>query len=626
VGDPDGLRRAEAAGAVVVGDRVRFAHPLVAGAVEGVDPERRRALHGRIAAEMTDPVARASHLGLAAVPPDPTVAAELEDAAQLAAARGAPLTAARLLERALALLPAALATRRAAAAVTAARLHYTGGDERQGRVILQRIRDELPAGPGRVEVLMGLAELEDQPVEEALALARQALDEAGDDPGLRARVLIGKAEYQGIGLEFEAGAASAREAARLAAGTGDRPLEADALSHAANLVAPLGGEDPAPLLERAAGLAEQESGFDPWWRPRFSLERWRVYTDDLDAAARALERRRAVAAARGDDHERHAACLHLAELECRRGRLDAARGYAGEGLDLTEQLGADLSRASLVYARALVAAHAGVRAEAEALAGEGIEICRRIGFRWMELQLRHVLGLPPLADGDHAAAAALLVPLMADLEAHGLWDPGMIPAHPDAIEAAIGTGLLVEAGAWLATYEEVGRRLDRPRALACGARCRGLLHAAHGDLPAALAALERALAEHERLPVPLERARTLLVLGTIQRRLKQRAAARASLEEAASAFDAIGAEAWASRARAELARIGGRAPGGDGLTATEARVARLVAAGRSNREVAAELFVSVRAVEANLSRVYTKLGVRGRTELAGRLARGGEGR
>jgi len=116
--------------------------------------------------------------------------------------------------------------------------------------------------------------------------------------------------------------------------------------------------------------------------------------------------------------------------------------------------------------------------------------------------------------------------------------PRDVPAHPDAIEAAIGTGLLVEAGAWLATYEEVGRRLDRPRALACGARCRGLLHAAHGDLPAALAALERALAEHERLPVPLERARTLLVLGTIQRRLKQRAAARASLEEAAKgAYD-----------------------------------------------------------------------------------------
>ncbi len=174
---------------------------------------------------------------------------------------------------------------------------------------------------------------------------------------------------------------------------------------------------------------------------------------------------------------------------------------------------------------------------------------------------------------------------------------------------------------WLDRYEQVGRRLDRPRALACGARCRGLLHAALGDLPAALHALEQAVTEHERLPVPHERARTLLVLGTIQRRMKQRAAARTTLEEAAAAFDAIGSAAWAARARAELARIGGRGPRTGGLTATESRVAELVAAGRSNREAAAELFVSVRAVEANLSRIYAKLGVRSRTELAGRLTR-----
>ena len=624
VEDPDALAQARDGGAVVVeGDRVRLAHPLLAAAADGVASGRRRELHRRIAAVLADPVARASHLGRAAVPPDPQVAAELEAAAALAAARGAPLAAATLLERSLALLPRDEGARRAAVAIGAGRLHYTGGDERRGRAVLAQVRDELPPGAERADVLMVLAEIEDQTVEEALGLVRQALDEAGSDSRRRASLLLVEAEFVGVLMQLRRAAAGARQAVALAATTGDRALEADALSHLANLASPLAEEDPVPLLERAIALANDESGLDPWWRPRFSLERWHFYADELAVAARALEGRRAKALAGGDDQERHAVCLHLAELECRRGDLAAARRYADEGHDLTEQMGADLSRAGLLYARALVATHAGDTADARALAAEGLEICERIAFGWMRMQLRHVLGLVALGQGDLAGAAAELVPLMRELDSIGMWDPGMVPAHPDALEAAIGTGLLEEAAAWLGRYEEVGRRLDRPRALACGARCRGLLHAVQGDLPAALEALERALAEHERLPVPFERARTLLVLGTVQRRLKQRGAARTTLTEAAAAFDAIGSRAWAGRARSELARIGGRAPGGDGLTPTESRVAALVAAGRSNREAAAELFVSVRAIEANLSRIYAKLGVRSRTELAARLPREG---
>ncbi len=150
---------------------------------------------------------------------------------------------------------------------------------------------------------------------------------------------------------------------------------------------------------------------------------------------------------------------------------------------------------------------------------------------------------------------------------------------------------------------------------ATAARCRALLAAARADLDSALAHAEAALELHRDLPVPFERARTLIVLGSIQRRLKQKAAARGSLEEALTILDGIGARLWAERARAELARISGRAPTG-GLTPTEERVADLVAEGLSNKQVAAELFVSVRTVEANLTRVYAKLGIRSRTELA----------
>ena len=121
---------------------------------------------------------------------------------------------------------------------------------------------------------------------------------------------------------------------------------------------------------------------------------------------------------------------------------------------------------------------------------------------------------------------------------------------------------------------------------------------------------------HEVLTAPFERARTLLARGVLQRRLKQRRAARESLEAAQAAFEDLGAPLWAERTQSELKRIAGRAPSPDVLTPTERRVAELVAEGHSNKQVAARLFVTVRAVEANLTRIYGKLGIRSRTELA----------
>jgi DNA-binding NarL/FixJ family response regulator len=123
----------------------------------------------------------------------------------------------------------------------------------------------------------------------------------------------------------------------------------------------------------------------------------------------------------------------------------------------------------------------------------------------------------------------------------------------------------------------------------------------------------------DRVPSPFERARTLLALGSAQRRAKQRRAGRQSLEEALKSFDRLGARLWQDKARGELARIGGRAPSPDRLTSAEERVAALVAAGRTNAEVAAELFLSVHTVEKALTRIYAKLGIRSRTELALKL-------
>ena len=163
-------------------------------------------------------------------------------------------------------------------------------------------------------------------------------------------------------------------------------------------------------------------------------------------------------------------------------------------------------------------------------------------------------------------------------------------------------------------------RAGSPWAVAVAARCRGLLAAAEDDLAAALAAFERSLAELEGLPYPFERGRTLLCLGTVRRQAQQRKAAREALEEALAIFEELGARLWAEKARAELARISGRRTTSDELTGTERRVAELAASGHTNKEIAAELFMGVSTVEAHLSRIYRKLGLRSRTELAGRIA------
>ena len=129
----------------------------------------------------------------------------------------------------------------------------------------------------------------------------------------------------------------------------------------------------------------------------------------------------------------------------------------------------------------------------------------------------------------------------------------------------------------------------------------------------------RALDRHAQVELPLDRGRTLLALGATQRRLKQRREARTTLEEALAVFEGIGAVLWAERARAELKRISGRAAAPGALTPAEERVAALVALGRTNKEVAAALFLSDRTVEGHLGRIFGKFGIRQRAEVAGAL-------
>jgi DNA-binding CsgD family transcriptional regulator len=191
---------------------------------------------------------------------------------------------------------------------------------------------------------------------------------------------------------------------------------------------------------------------------------------------------------------------------------------------------------------------------------------------------------------------------------------------PDLVEALVACERLEEAEDRLAWFEANAARLERASAQAAAARCRGFLAAAGGDLAGATAGFETALRYHDLVPLPFDRARTLLALGVARRRANDRRRARSTLEEARELFGSLGATLWEQRAVDELARIGGRAPATGELTPVERRVVDLVAAGHTNREVAAALFLSIRTVEGHLSRVYGKLGVRSRVELVRRLA------
>ena len=177
-------------------------------------------------------------------------------------------------------------------------------------------------------------------------------------------------------------------------------------------------------------------------------------------------------------------------------------------------------------------------------------------------------------------------------------------------------GRVDEARALLERCDEAPALMRIPFAMAAFARARGLVAAAENDLVAAAVALEEAVELGARCERPLELGRTLLALGAVQRRARRKQTARLTLGRAVEIFAGLGAQVWAQRAERELGRIGGRsAPRGE-LSETEAEIVELVVAGRSNKEVAEALHLSAKTVEWNLSKIYGRLGVRSRTELA----------
>ena len=272
------------------------------------------------------------------------------------------------------------------------------------------------------------------------------------------------------------------------------------------------------------------------------------------------------------------------------------------------------SRCPAARLRAEIDALAGRSAEARARLDVVISESEAVGERRYAWQARAALGALELAEGRAADAAEELRAARALAEEVGMRDPALVASFVDEIEAAAEANLLDQADEALAA----ARGLSQPewgpplllRASAVVAARRGRLEEAESSLADACAAAST---------LPLQRGRTLLAMGSVQRRLRRRAAARESLEAALSEFEQLGARLWADRACEELGRIAGRRAVPGELTASEHRIAELVALGKTNKEVAAILVVAERTVESALTHIYRKVDVRSRTELARKL-------
>ncbi|MFC0111927.1 helix-turn-helix transcriptional regulator [Kibdelosporangium aridum] len=621
---PGVLDGAQRAGLIEVdGDWVGFGHPLIASAVyRNALASTRRGLHRRLSEVVTDPEERARHMALGADGPDETVAAALDVAAVAAHTRGAPAAAAELSELARDSTPSGLAEQIRRRTMDAAEHHFVAGDRARARLLLDRVLPDCPSGPeaARALRLLGQVRYHDDSFPEAARLLRLALAEAATDDATRAAIDCDLA-FVVLGDEGpEAAAAHARSALAAAERVVDTGLLAETLAAVtmADFLCGRGLDD--EWLARALDLEDPGRRTPVHARPSLIHGMLMAWVGRPEPARVSLEALRARLIDHGEESGLPFLAFTYAFACCWRGELDRATWIAEEGMQAATTVGTDLARALGLTAKAVADAYHGHADAAVAAAGEAVELFTRTGRSIQACWPLTVLGFLYLSVDDAPAADRVLRPLTGSLAASGLAEPTAAPFLPDAVEALVALGELDLAEKLLATLQQRLDVLDRPWAMATGGRCRALVLAARGDLDGALSAIDGALRAHERLPHPVELGRTLLVHGQLLRRANRRRHAHETIEQALVIFERTGAKLWAARSRAELTRLGLRRTAGQGLTPREEEVARRAATGATNTEIAAAMYISPKTVEANLARVYRKLGIRSRAELGWHMA------
>lgn len=611
------------------GEVVRFTHPLLAAVVYAeADPGERHAAHAELAGAVTDPVERARHRALIAPGPDAELASALDEAAVAARRRGAPAEACRLGRLAAEHTQPDDTDGFVNRLLTASEDAIAAGDLPEARRIAHEALAVASEPAPRVRGWLAVIDSAGQALAEFGDIFPRALADAGDDPALLAPLHYRLAWRAWLveGSAFEAHEHAARSA-ELAARAGDRRTEILALAKQAHLGFFLGRPDAEKTLARALSSPQDPRVMVDHNGPAFQRYRHHLLADRLEEARAELRSLIYLVRRRGAV-ESLCHCLHnLARVEVHRGRCDRALDVARQSLRLAED--SDLSQGPSWFSLALAEAAGGDADRAVDAARRAEQHSADDGDLLFLPQAWFVAGHIHLMAGRNDAAVALLRRVRRSEEAQGLGDPAMRRWHGDLAEALALSGNLDEAAELIEETRARATRLERRVMLAVMDRAAALVAAGRGDGATATALARRSATALAELPFRLEEGRSWLVLGRLRLGQNDAAGARSALREARRVFAHAHARPWLALVTAELDRVrdldraaqGPSAPSAalGVLSAMEAKVAGLVAEGATNREIAARLFISVKTVEAALTRTYRKLGVRSRVDLA-RLA------
>jgi DNA-binding CsgD family transcriptional regulator len=611
---------------------IAFAHPLMRSVVaQEARPSDRRAAHRRLACAVSAPDARARHLALGADGPDEPTAGVLEAAAVVAARRGTREIAGDLAGLAVTLTPLAERHSRHRRIAMEAEQRFEACDPALACSLLESVADEVAAGPARAELWRRLARYRahcGKPPAAWAGTLERALDEAGDDTALRAAIMMDQAAAARDRGDLSEAFRFIGPVLDFATQAGDTALEARCCAELAFVTFLLGRCLRPDLISRALADPGPSPGLTAELRPGVLVGHLRKWAGDLGGARVLYQREHARAVAQGAGAGLPLVLWALAENEAWAGNWPRAEQLTADGCRLAEDSGSPVGIAFMSAIRGLLHAYRGRISAGAADTARAIQLAGDLGMPLLAVMSAQALGVAALSAGDACGAHEQLRPF-AETMVVGLAEPALCRFLPDEIEALTRLGDLRRARSLLHPFEARSAETGREWGMAVAGRCRGLLLCAEGNLAGAEEAVAAALVRHQRLPMPFEEARTLLAAGEIHRRGRRKGKALVYLHAARVIFERLGAPRWQERVEDELARVGisaARPGAGLVLTAAEQRVANLVAAGRTNGEIAAELFMGLRTVEAHLSRVYRKLGVRSRVELCRALVSPGSPR
>ena len=595
---------------------VRFVHPLLAsGVIAGATEAERRNAHRLVANAVEEPVARARHLAATQEGPDAEAAAALEEAAGLERSRGAPSVAAELVEAAARLTPLDRADDQRRRYVRAAKDHLAAGLAERGLLLARELLGHAQPGPDRAEALALLGRLEGAiDISTALDRFREALRESDVPLEAQLELQVDLALTTRITDDLTVAEGHAREAFRLAELLGGDALSASTLATLSIVRFNQGEPESFTLAQRAVELAERSSDARALGDAAGAWGHCLLWSGRIDDARLVFQAHLRSVAARDEPAEADA-LWYLALVEERAGHLALAREHAERSRELTFQYaGRELDEPSVHMPLARIAGIQGNEELARDLSERAYAYAEARGGMSTGRGHLALLGVLDHWAGEPARAVERFEAYDEDRRQAGF--SASIAIHlADHVEALLEVGRAAEALVLLDDWGSEARKLGHRWAIPEIVRCRGLVAANEGDVVRAIALLEEAVALHDEVGDPFGRARALLLLGVTRRRARQKRSAREAIEAALTGFEELGAAGWVEKARAELGSVGGRTRE-EGLTTAERRVAGLVAEGRTNREVAAALFLAERTVETHLSHVYAKLGIRSRTELA----------